>query len=55
LTSIFTLADATKLQEKFRLSKDFKWADCVESKYIKILDEGVYLATSQSTLASLVL
>jgi hypothetical protein len=31
LTSIFTLADATKLQEKFRLSKDFNWAYYVES------------------------
>jgi hypothetical protein len=31
LTSTFTLADATNLQEKFRLSKDFNWADYVES------------------------
>jgi hypothetical protein len=30
LTPIFTLADATKLQENFRLSKDLNWADCVE-------------------------
>jgi hypothetical protein len=31
LTSIFTLADATKLKEKFKLSKDFDWADYVQS------------------------
>jgi hypothetical protein len=31
LTSIFTLADATKLQEKFRLLKDFNSADYLES------------------------
>jgi hypothetical protein len=31
LTSVFTLANATKFQEKIRLSKDFNWADCVDS------------------------
>jgi hypothetical protein len=31
LIFIFPLADATKLQEKFRLSKDFNWAYYVES------------------------
>jgi hypothetical protein len=31
LTSIFTLADAPKLQEKMRLSKDFKLTDYHES------------------------
>jgi hypothetical protein len=31
LTSIFTLADAKKLQEKLTLSKDFNWAGYVES------------------------
>jgi hypothetical protein len=31
LTSIFTLADATKLQEKIRLSKEFKWSDYKKS------------------------
>jgi hypothetical protein len=31
LISIFTLEDAKKVAKKFRLSKDFNWADCVES------------------------
>jgi hypothetical protein len=31
LTSILTLADAAKLQEKFKLKKNYNWTDCVES------------------------
>jgi hypothetical protein len=31
LTSIVPLADATKLEEKIRLSKDFKWDDYLGS------------------------